>query len=145
MEALKHRISIIFSVTVGDPSPTVALTTDVYNATTSSIYDTYDYFIHPHWKQFGLVPDHWHYIVGIYITIVGIIGIIGNSVVIWTFSTYVFIFFLIIIILPSQIARRGVMVFNATFNNISIISWRSVLLVEETGVAGKNHRPAANH
>jgi hypothetical protein len=28
-------------------------------------------------------------------------------------------------------------VFNATFNNISIISWRSVLLVEETGVPGK--------
>jgi hypothetical protein len=25
------------------------------------------------------------------------------------------------------------MVFNATFNNISIISWRSVLLTEETG------------
>jgi hypothetical protein len=24
-------------------------------------------------------------------------------------------------------------VFNATFNNISVISWRSVLLVEETG------------
>jgi hypothetical protein len=30
-----------------------------------------------------------------------------------------------------------VMVFNATFNNI--ISWRSVLLVEETGVPGENH------
>jgi predicted permease len=27
-------------------------------------------------------------------------------------------------------------VFNATFNNISVISWRSVLLVEETGVPG---------
>ena len=26
------------------------------------------------------------------------------------------------------------MVFNATFNNISVISWRSVLLLEETGV-----------
>jgi hypothetical protein len=26
-----------------------------------------------------------------------------------------------------------VMVFNATFNNISAISWRSVLLVEKTG------------
>jgi len=26
------------------------------------------------------------------------------------------------------------MVFSATFNNISVISWRSVLLVEETGV-----------
>ena len=28
------------------------------------------------------------------------------------------------------------MVFNVTFNNFSVISWRSVLLVEETGVAG---------
>jgi len=28
----------------------------------------------------------------------------------------------------------GVVVFNATFNNISIISWRSVLMMEETGV-----------
>jgi hypothetical protein len=37
------------------------------------------------------------------------------------------------------------MVFNATFNNISVISWRSVLLVEETGGPGENHRPAASH
>ena len=35
-----------------------------------------------------------------------------------------------------------VMVVNATFNNISVISWWSVLLVDETGVPGKNHRPA---
>jgi hypothetical protein len=33
------------------------------------------------------------------------------------------------------------MVFNATFNNISVISWQSVLLVEETGVPGENPRP----
>jgi len=33
------------------------------------------------------------------------------------------------------------MVFNATFNDISVISWRSVLLVEEPGVPGENHRP----
>ena len=33
------------------------------------------------------------------------------------------------------------MAFNTTFNNISVISWRSVLLVEETGVPGENHRP----
>jgi len=31
------------------------------------------------------------------------------------------------------------MVFNATINNISAISWRSVLLVEETGVLVENH------
>jgi hypothetical protein len=37
------------------------------------------------------------------------------------------------------------MVFNATFNNISIISWQSVLLVEEIGVTGENHRPATDH
>ena len=36
-------------------------------------------------------------------------------------------------------------VFNATFNNISVISWRSVSLVEETEVPGENHRAAANH
>jgi hypothetical protein len=38
-----------------------------------------------------------------------------------------------------------IMVFNITFNNISVISWQSVLLVEETGVPGENHRPAASH
>jgi hypothetical protein len=35
--------------------------------------------------------------------------------------------------------------FNATINNISVISWPSVLLVEETGVSGENHRPTASH
>ena len=38
-----------------------------------------------------------------------------------------------------------VMMFNATFNNISVISWRSVLLVEETRVPEENYRPAASH
>jgi hypothetical protein len=37
------------------------------------------------------------------------------------------------------------MVFNATFNNISVILWQSVLLVEETGVPRENHKPAAGH
>jgi hypothetical protein len=37
------------------------------------------------------------------------------------------------------------MVFNATFNNISVISWRSVLLVEETGGPGENHWAVASH
>jgi hypothetical protein len=35
--------------------------------------------------------------------------------------------------------------FNATFNNISVISWPSVLLVEETEVPRENHRPVASH
>jgi hypothetical protein len=37
------------------------------------------------------------------------------------------------------------MVLNATFNNISVISRRSVLLMEKTGVPGENHQPAASH
>ena len=37
------------------------------------------------------------------------------------------------------------MVFNVTFNNISVVSWRSSLLVEETGVPGENNRPATSH
>ena len=37
------------------------------------------------------------------------------------------------------------MVFNTTSNNISVLSWRSVLLVEETGVSWENHRPVASH
>jgi hypothetical protein len=32
------------------------------------------------------------------------------------------------------------MVFNATFNNISVISWWLALLVEETRIPGENHR-----
>jgi hypothetical protein len=40
---------------------------------------------------------------------------------------------------------RGVIVFNATFNNISIIYWQSVLLVKETVVPGENHWPVASH
>jgi hypothetical protein len=37
------------------------------------------------------------------------------------------------------------MAFNATFDNISVILWRSVLLMEETGVPGENHRPVVYH
>jgi hypothetical protein len=34
--------------------------------------------------------------------------------------------------------RVRVMVFNTTFNNIAVISWRPVLLVEETSGPGEN-------
>jgi len=39
------------------------------------------------------------------------------------------------------------MVFNAIFNNILLISWQSVLLVEETGVPRvprENYKPVAS-
>ena len=37
------------------------------------------------------------------------------------------------------------MVLNATFNTNSAISWRSVLLVGVTGVAGEYNEPPASH
>jgi hypothetical protein len=45
----------------------------------------------------------------------------------------------------SRRIRVRFMVFNAAVNNISVVSWRSVLLVEETTVPGEKHRPAASH
>jgi len=38
-----------------------------------------------------------------------------------------------------------IIVFDATFNNISVISFRLVLLAEKTGVPGENQRHAASH
>ena len=52
----------------------------------------------------------------------------------FTFPLYVYIYIQL---------GDSVMVFNATFNDIS--SWGSVLLVEETGVHRENHRPVASH
>ena len=36
------------------------------------------------------------------------------------------------------------MVFNVTLSNISVTSWRSVLLVEETGMSGEKRRHVAS-
>jgi hypothetical protein len=44
-----------------------------------------------------------------------------------------------------EVESVRVMVFNATFNNISVILWQSVLLVEETGVPGESHQPATSY
>ena len=41
--------------------------------------------------------------------------------------------------------RVRVMVFSATFNNIWVILWQSVLLEEETRVPRENHWSAASH
>ena len=54
-----------------------------------------------------------------------------------SYSTLYSFFF---ILSDPPINKNGLMVFNATFNNISVILWLSVLLVEEIGVPGKNHR-----
>jgi hypothetical protein len=49
----------------------------------------------------------------------------------------------------SKVTIKGLalrfIVFNATFNNISAILWRPVLLVEETRVPGESHRPVVSH
>ena len=42
-------------------------------------------------------------------------------------------------------ARVTMLLSNATLNDISVMSWWSVLLAEETRVSGENHRTAISH
>ena len=44
-----------------------------------------------------------------------------------------------------QFINICLMEFNANFNNISVIFWRSVLLVKETSRPEENHRTVASH
>ena len=60
---------------------------------------------------------------------------------IYKFVTCIFDHF---IITSSEERERGI-VFNATFNNISVISLQSVLLMEKAGVPGEIHRSFASH
>ena len=53
--------------------------------------------------------------------------VVGRNLTIYAFVLH--LHFLLI-----TLEYRGCMVFNATFNNISVISWRSVLLVDKTGI-----------
>ena len=46
---------------------------------------------------------------------------------------------------PHFLNKIRILVFNAIFNNISAISWGPVLVVEEAGVPGENHRPWASN
>ena len=62
----------------------------------------------------------------------------------WTFNLFLF-FFVLIDNPASQFVFVCLMVFNATFNNISFISWRTVLLLEETGGPRENLWPVASH
>jgi hypothetical protein len=55
------------------------------------------------------------------------------------------VFLDIVALVPIWNIRVRVVVFNAIFNNISVISWQSVVLVEETRVPGENKRPVASH
>jgi hypothetical protein len=43
------------------------------------------------------------------------------------------------VIIPIKLMVGWFLVFYATFNNISVISWLSVLLMEETREPGENH------
>ena len=85
-----------------------------------------------HWYRFHIyvhVRNDCHYIIILYFTVLFTLFVLVSKAV--QYSIFV--------------AWFGLMVFNATFNNISAISWRSVLLVEETGGPGENHRPVASH
>ena len=53
-----------------------------------------------------------------------------------------FIYWFVVV---NNVVFACLMVLNATFNNIPVISWRSVLLAEEIGGPGENHRRVVSH
>jgi len=55
------------------------------------------------------------------------------------------VYFILIIEAKANYNDLILVVFNATFSNISAISWRPVLVVEEAGVPGENQRPWASN
>jgi hypothetical protein len=95
--------------------------------------------------QWIVLPKQTHRIVSVRIQllIVLYIPMFQMNVLICVHSVLVSI--LLTYIKPERRATVRVMVFNATFNNILVIFWRSVLLVEETGVPGENHQPVTRH
>ena len=58
---------------------------------------------------------------------------------------FVFKMFLTVQHIQRKVHHDKDMIFNATFNNISVISWWSVLLVEQTGVPEENQRSVGCH
>ena len=69
---------------------------------------------------------------------------IYRSVLLW-YNWLVLFMFKSLLVNTYAINIRLFTVLNATFNNISFISWRSVLLLQETGEPGENHRVVASH
>jgi hypothetical protein len=106
-----------------------------------------------------------HYLFVPFLLTIGLSDLPRFTVSDYLFSTYVFYMYLLCIfkniqpqsslqshktvvdenilfshyIILSKVNYCWFMVFNATFNNISVISWRSVLLVKESGVPGETH------
>ena len=68
------------------------------------------------------------------------VHVLGSLGITWLYAFVLHLYSLLI-----TLEYRGCMVFNATFNTISVISWRSVLLVDKTGYSRENHRPAASY
>jgi hypothetical protein len=48
-------------------------------------------------------------------------------------------------IITTQILRVRIMMINATFNNISAVSWQSVLMVKKTGIPREYNQPTVSH
>jgi hypothetical protein len=66
--------------------------------------------------------------------------------ILWGFFVLLFFYFHgLVFFFCQNIHVCCLMVFNATFNNISVISWRSLLLMEKTGVPEENHRLVTSH
>nr|AKG27054.1 opsin [Dugesia japonica] len=47
----------------------------------------FESIVHPYWRTFDMVPEVYHYLVGVFISIVGISGVLGNLLVLYIFAS----------------------------------------------------------
>ena len=74
------------------------------------------------------------------------INVVDRTIYQYNVVDFIHVFILLcVVVLCLTYGLVWFIVFNATFNNISVISWWSALLVEETGVSGEKHRLAPSH
>ena len=108
---------------------------------------TYSYFCYILTSFFGVVVLHFRRLFIILFVCTASLTLVSDPTsrrfIRWLlFQTFIYIYIYIYIYKFIFKYRTTNLQFSDTFNNISVVSWWSVLLVEETR---ENHRPVASH
>ena len=95
-------------------------------------------------KEEDIFDDSWHLFIYFLQKLLWYWDLVHKAVGLKPIKIFLQPVFIITICMLNGLVYRFMM-FNATFNNIWVILWQSVLVVEETGVPGENQPPVASH
>ena len=108
-----------------------------YHATLTKLYFSHVYICTRKLSYLGILYMHYN--------ILCIIDWIYPCIHFLIFRCEVLLLDYLLVIIINISREFGLMVFNTTFNNISVISWWSVLVVEESGVPEKTTELQLTH